>query len=67
MRKAAYGWLGIVAWVTAYDVWAMKTKNITLSQGFWNSVHHRHYRWVVIPVWAALTWHLFTGHPQPGT
>lgn len=55
------GWGALTAVVVAYDVWALKTRHRTMSKGFWLAVRDPRLRWVVVPLWLALTYHLFVG------
>lgn len=63
MYPPLIGWLLLTLVVVAYDAWAIITGRDTMSKGFWRGVRHPALRWVVIPAWAALTVHLFTGLP----
>lgn len=63
MRKALCAWVAVLAWVAAYDVWAMRHKSSTLSSAFRYGSRHKHGRFVIIPAWVLLTTHLFIGTP----
>lgn len=63
MMAPLFGWLALTALVVTYDVWAIRTHHDTMSKGFWRGVHSPTLRWVVVPAWALLTIHLFTGLP----
>lgn len=54
-RAALLGWVGIVVTVAVTDDHALRHDLETMSSWF------RRHRWVVGPVWAALTWHLVAG------
>lgn len=51
MKKANVGWAGLALYVAAYDLWALRTNNETLSSGFWRGLSNKRYR---IPILLAL-------------
>lgn len=57
-------WIGLTAYVVAYDAYAVASKNDTLSTAFYQSVAHPKKRWPVIVVWVYLTCHLFKIVPE---
>lgn len=64
MREGDKAWVGLAAYVVAYDAWAMVTGRETLSSAFARAVAHPKARWVTIAAWATLTGHLFQLIPQ---
>lgn len=57
--EGTYAWLGLSAYVVAYDLWAIRTGHQTLSSAFYEAVKHPQRRWLVVASWAYLTAHLF--------
>lgn len=55
LRTSTKGWLGLAAYVAAWDLLAPET----LSVGFADAVHHPRRRWQVLAAWAFITAHLF--------
>ena len=59
MSDGAKAWLGLIAYVIGYDVFAAYTDRQTLSSAFWEAWRHPKAKWVVLLVWSYLTAHLF--------
>lgn len=53
------GWIGLVAYITAFDLYAIYTDKETLSGAFYKAVQHPRQRWLVIVLWLYTTGHLF--------
>ena len=54
-----YAWLAILAAVTAYDIYAVKTKKVeTLTRAFWRGTEKPLQKVIPITVWTGLTAHL---------
>lgn len=59
------GWVILAAWITAYDLYAIRSGRQTLSAAFYEAVKHPQRRWLVVASWAYLTAHLFhLGNPE---
>jgi hypothetical protein len=57
--SGAFGWALIVAFVVAYDAYAIKTKKAeTLTRTFWRLSEGKMSRIPVFAAWATLTFHL---------
>ena len=55
-----YAWLIMALGITAYDLFAIKTKKIeTMSTALWRSLHHPFKLPVAAIAWAILSYHLF--------
>jgi len=52
-------WLGLIAYVFAYDIIALRSGRSTLSAAFYNGVQKKHSAFLLILAWGALTGHLF--------
>lgn len=61
LRSSTKGWLGLAAYVVAWDLLADET----LSQGFADAWRHPRRRWQVLAAWAFITAHLFCALPAP--
>ena len=57
--NGSWGWFGLAAYVAVWDALAVKGKTETLSSAFWRGVTSSKHRVWVIPLWSALTAHLF--------
>jgi len=54
-----YAWLALLAAVTAYDAYAIKTKKVeTLTRFFWRSTEHPTKSLVPTSIWLLITAHL---------
>lgn len=53
------GWLGLLAYVIIFDIYAIRTSRKTLSAVFYEAVRQPKKRWYVVVCWAVLTCHLF--------
>lgn len=60
MRSGGKAWIGLAAYVAAWDLIAIKTGRETLSSSFASAVKHPIRRWPVILTWAYITAHLHT-------
>lgn len=60
----AAAWGGVAAYVVTYDLWAIRTKNHTMSSGFWKALGNKWTRVPTILIWALLTTHLFFSWPN---
>lgn len=58
------GWWAVAAVVVAYDTWALARERETLSAAFRDSVEHRGWRWLVLPLWLVTSLHLFGKLPR---
>lgn len=57
--SGAYGWVGLVLVIVAYDVFAIRTRRIeTLSRYFWRSAEQSIAGPALRIVWVWLTFHL---------
>ena len=57
--SGAYGWIGIIAAIVAFDAFAIKTKKIeTLTRFFWRSTESPIKSLIPISAWLVLTAHL---------
>lgn len=59
LRPSTKGWLGLAAYVAAWDLLAPET----LSQGFEDAWRHPKRRWQVVAAWVFITAHLFVVLP----
>lgn len=59
LTSGTKGWIGLVAYVLAYDLYAIRYGKQTLSSAFYEALKHPQRRWLVIISWAYLTRHLF--------
>jgi hypothetical protein len=57
-KSGAIGWAGIAAYVIAYDYWAIRTDNETLSGACWRSLSHPYGKWVTLTIVTGLVKHL---------
>lgn len=57
-KHANLGWVTIAAFVAAYDYWAIKTHNETLSRAYWRAVKNPWSRWPTVVVTTGLFKHL---------
>lgn len=57
-------WLGLIAYVTAYDIIALRKNVTTLSTAFYRLSRRRYSSPVVIMLWVVLTAHLFRLVPK---
>lgn len=57
-------WIGLLAYVAAYDAYAMVTGHETLSSSYYRALTDPKRRWLTITVWAGLTGHLFKLIPR---
>lgn len=64
LRNGTKAWIGLTAYVVAYDGWAALKKKETLSQAFYQAVQHPVKRWQVGVLWTYLTCHLFHLIPE---
>lgn len=53
------GWLGLGAYIVAYDTWAILRGHQTLSSAFYEALRHPTRKWYVVLAWAALSAHLY--------
>jgi hypothetical protein len=58
VKKSDVAWLAIAGFVAAYDIYAIKTKNETLSSGFWRALRNPRSRWPAVIVCTGLYKHL---------
>lgn len=59
IKEGDAAWIGLLAYVVAYDTYAMLTDRETLSSAYYRALAHPRRRWMTIAVWAGLTGHLF--------
>ena len=59
INSGTKAWLGLVGYVLAYDLYAIRSGRQTLSAAFYEALRHPQRRWLVIAAWAYLTGHLF--------
>lgn len=64
-KKAGLGWFTILSFVAAYDYWACKSDNETLTAAIHRSIEHKVMRWPVILFSGLLAKHLFTPKVAP--
>lgn len=57
-------WLGLLGYVVAYDMWALRTGRETLSASYYNALTSSMRRYPTVVVWVYLTAHLFRLLPQ---
>lgn len=57
-------WVGLAAYVVAYDLYAVATKRDTMSMSFYNAIKCPKRRWPTILVWSYITCHLFKWIPD---
>jgi len=60
-REAMYAWGGLIAYVLAYDLWAMARNKRTLSQGFSSNLNNWPGKVALFTTWAIITKHLLFG------
>lgn len=60
MKRAEWGWLGLVTYIWAWDWYGPES----LTQGWWRGLQRPETRLVLIFVWAWVTSHLFFRKPQ---
>lgn len=57
--SGVYGWLTLLSLVAAYDVYAIKSKNVeTLTRAFWRMTESKAKSILPVAVWTGLTVHL---------
>lgn len=56
--NASLAWSGLVAYVLAYDYYAIKNGKKTMSAGFAQCLDHRGWRIAVLAAWFMVTKHL---------
>lgn len=59
-----YAWLGLVAYVIAYDVIAIIKGKRTLSNAFYTATNQKRTKLALIVLWGYLTAHLFRWLPK---
>jgi len=59
MSDGDKAWVGLAAYIFAYDVFATLSKKDTLSEAFDRALDHNVRSPLVIGVWAGITFHLF--------
>lgn len=64
LSPGATGWWGIAAVVVIYDTWALAGERQTLSAAFRDNLTHPGWRWLVLPLWALTSLHLFGKLPS---
>ena len=57
-------WVGLAAYIAAYDLYAVATGNETMSMSFYRALKHPVRRWPTIAVWGYITCHLFKFIPD---
>jgi hypothetical protein len=57
-------WIGLLAYVVAYDAYALLTGKETLSSAYYRALAHPRRRWPTIATWVLLTSHLFRLTPR---
>lgn len=61
VHAGTFGWLGLAAYVGAYDLYAINTKHETLTSAFGRMIDHPAKRLGVVAAWLYVTYHLFSG------
>jgi len=67
MMKISEGdaaWLGLLAYVVAYDAYAMICRHETLTSSYYRALADPKRRYITILTWGYLTGHLFKIIPQ---
>ena len=59
MRPGNKAWIGLVAYIAGYDLWAAVSGNETLSSAFYRASQNPVKRTLLAALWAYLTAHLF--------
>lgn len=58
-KSGLIGWVGLIAIIVLYDVYAIKTKRIeTLTRSFWRHTEQTIGKSIFIGAWLGLTFHL---------
>ena len=57
-------WIGLAAYIAAYDGYAVLTKNDTMSMSFYRALKSPKRRWPTVLVWSYITIHLFKFLPD---
>jgi hypothetical protein len=58
IKRADVAWIGIAAFVGAYDYWAIRNGHETLSRAYWRALKNPRTRWPAILVVTGLYKHL---------
>lgn len=58
------GWLGLIAYITLYDIWAWRTGRSTMSICFGRWCTRRSGQAALALIWGITTTHLFIGRPR---
>lgn len=64
MTEGDTAWAGLLAYVIAYDLWAMTQGRETLSASYYRAIQHPLRRWPTVLLWLVLTLHLFRIIPE---
>ena len=64
VREGDAAWIGLLAYVTAYDAYAMITGRETLTNSYYRALADPKRRWLTIAAWGYLTGHLFEVLPK---
>ena len=64
MSEGDKAWLGLAAYIAAYDAWAVITRRETLSTAYYRAVLDPRRRWPTVIFWAILSAHLFRLPPE---
>jgi len=64
IKEGDVAWIGLLAYVVAYDVYAMATGHETLTSSYYRALSDPRRRWVTITAWGYLTGHLYGVIPK---
>lgn len=64
LKSGTKAWVGLAAYVLAWDAYAHYTGRETLSQAFYKGLSHPVKRWRVVILWVYVTAHLFKWIPD---
>jgi hypothetical protein len=64
MNEGDVAWVGLAAYIAAYDIWAVYTGRPTLSAAFYRAAQHPKGRLITMACWSYLTAHLFRIIPR---
>ena len=64
IKEGDIAWVGLLAYIVAYDAYAMTTGHETLSASYYRALQDPRRQWLTIVVWIGMTGHLFRLIPE---